>query len=98
MIVFLYGEDNFRSRLKLNELRARYLREVDKLGSGLKVVAGSKASFAEITEAVGPASLLSKKRLIIIEDIFAGKDQAVPEKLFDYLKKQTGNDNIIIFN
>lgn len=97
MIVFLYGEDNFRSRLKLNELKEKYFREVDKLGSGLKVIAGPKASFAEITEAVGPASLLSKKRLIIIEDIFAGKDQAVWEKLRDYLAKQKDNDNIIIF-
>lgn len=97
MIVFLYGEDNFRSRLKLNELRDKYLREIDKLASGLKTIAGAKASFSDITSAISPASLLSKKRLIIIEDIFASKDQTIFEKLIDYLEKQAKNDNIIIF-
>lgn len=97
MIIFLYGEDNFRSRVKLNELKDKYLKEVDKLGSGLKVIAGAKAAFGDITAAVSPISLLSKKRLIIIEDIFAGKDQAIFEKLHDYLKKKESSDNIIIF-
>lgn len=97
MIVFLYGEDNFRSRLKLKELKDKYLREVDKLGSGLKAMAGAKATFSEITAAVSPASLLSKKRLIVIEDVFASQDQTMFEKLRDYLAKQEQNDNIIIF-
>lgn len=97
MIVFLYGEDNFRSRAKLKELKDKYLKEVDKLGSGLKIIAGAKATFGDITAAVGPISLLSKKRLIIIEDIFASKDQAIFEKLNDYLKKKESSDNIIIF-
>lgn len=97
MIVFLYGEDNFRSRLKLNELKDKYLKEVDKFGSGLKTIAGAKATFTEIATAISPASLLSKKRLIMIEDVFASKDQTIFEKLGDYLAKQEKNDNIIIF-
>jgi len=97
MIVFLYGQDSFRSRLKLKELKDKYLREVDKAGSGLSSVSGAKATFAEIAAAIGPASLLSKKRLIVIEDIFASKDQAIFEKTHDYLKKNSQSDNIIIF-
>ena len=80
MIIFLYGQDNFRSRLKLNELKDKYLEEIDKLGSGLKIINGAKASFSEITAAVSPSSLLSKKRLIIIEDIFVNKDKLIFEK------------------
>ena len=97
MIIFLYGQDNFRSRIKLNELKDKYLREVDKLGSGLKVIIGAKASFSEIASAVSPSSLLSKKRLIIIEDIFANKDQTIFEKLAGYFQSKKQNDNIIIF-
>ena len=81
MIIFLYGQDNFRSHLKLNELKDRYLREIDKLGSGLKVINGAKASFSEITAAISPSSLLSKKRLIIIEDIFINKEKMIFENL-----------------
>lgn len=99
MIIFLYGEDNFRSRLKLNELKDKYLREIDKLGSGLKTLADDKLVFSEIIEAVNPASLLSKKRLVIIEGVFINKDQEVLRKLLAYLKnkKQKDDDNIVIF-
>jgi len=97
MLIFLYGEDNFRSRLKLNELKDKYLREIDKLGSGLKILAGAKAVFSQIAEAVSPSSLLSKKRLIVVEDIFLNKDQAILEKLLDYFKKRETSDNIIVF-
>ena len=97
MLIFLYGEDNFRSRLKLNELKDKYRREVDKLGSGLKVLAGAKAAFSEIAAAASPSSLLSKKRLIVVEDVFLNKDQAILEKLLDYFKKRETSDNIIIF-
>jgi len=99
MIIFLYGEDNFRSRLKLNELKDKYLKEVDRSGSGLKVLAGAKAAFSEITEAVNPSSLLSKKRLIVIEDIFINKSSEIFGKLLDYLKSRgnKSDDNIIIF-
>lgn len=97
MIIFLYGQDSFRSRRKLNELKEKYLKEVDKLGSGLITVAGAKASLAEIAEAAGPSSLLSAKRLIIIEDIFLNKDQAIFEQVKNYFKDNVKNDNIIIF-
>ena len=97
MIIFLYGQDNFRSRLKLNELKDKYLREVDKLGSGLKIISGAKAGFSEIAAAISPSSLLSKKRLIIIEDIFINKDKEIFGKLYEYLKNTKQDDNIIIF-
>lgn len=97
MLIFLYGQDNFRSRLKLNELKDKYLREVDKLGSGLITIEGAKATLAEIASAAGPSSLLSKKRLIIIEDIFLNKDQEIFLKLDEYFKNLKQNDNIIIF-
>jgi DNA polymerase III delta subunit len=99
MIIFLYGQDNFRSHLKLNELKDKYFKEVDKLGSGLKVLAGAKATFAEITAAVGPSSLFSKRRLIVIEDLFANQDPEIFKKLLVYLKKssQLASGNIVIF-
>lgn len=96
MIIFLYGQDSFRSRLKLNELKDKYLREIDKSGSDLKNINGAKASFAEIAAAVGPSSLLSKKRLIIIEDIFINKDKLIFERLAEYLKNKEQAENIVI--
>ena len=99
MIIFIYGEDSFRSRLKLNELRDKYLREVDKLGSGLKTMSGDKAVVSDIIEAIGSSSFLSKKRLIIVENIFASKDPEGLKTFLAYLKnkKSKDDDNIVIF-
>jgi DNA polymerase III subunit delta len=97
MIIFLYGQDSFRSRLKLNELKDKYLREIDKLGSGLEIINGAKASLSEITAAISPSSLLSKKRLVIVEDIFINKDKTIFENLHEYLKNKKQDNNIVIF-
>lgn len=81
----------------MDELKNKYLREVDQHGSGLSVISGAKAAVADIAGAISPSSLLSKKRLIIIEDIFASKDAAIFEKLHEYLKNKQQDDNIVIF-
>ncbi len=97
MIIFLYGQDNFRSRSKLNELKDKYLREIDKSGGGLDAVNGAKADFFAIADAIGSSSLLSKKRLVAIEDIFMNKDDLIFAKLAEHLENKKQCDNIIIF-
>lgn len=97
MLIFLYGQDSFRSRLKLNELKDKYLREVDPTGSGLNIIDGSKASFGDIAQAVSPSSLLAKKRLVVVENIFSNKEAAIFDKLGQYFEKQAASDNIVIF-
>ena len=98
MIIFLYGQDSFRSQQKLKELINKFLREVDPAGSSLKMIAGQNTSAEQIIEAAGPASLLAKKRLIVIKEIFTNKNSLVFEQLYQYFKKRKiKNDNIIIF-
>ncbi len=62
MIIFLYGEDTFRSRRKLNELKEKFLREVDPSGNSLTILDGEKTELEKINEAISPSSLLSKKK------------------------------------
>lgn len=102
MIIFLYGEDTFRSRQKLKELKDKFIKEVDPNGSSLAVVEGETATLEKINEAVGARSLFARKRMIIIERIFANKSEKILEKVFEYFKsksknKAEDNDNIIIF-
>jgi len=102
MIIFLYGEDTFRSRQKLKELKDRFTREVDKSGGSIVNLAGESLSVETLSETIGARSLFARKRMIIIENIFNNKSDKILEKLFDYLKKQTGKkekteDNVIIF-
>ena len=98
MIIFLYGEDTFRSRSKLKEFKDKFLREVDPQGTSLTFLDGEKTTLQKINEAIGSASLLSRKRMVVIENLFNQKEGLVFEQLLDFFKKQTGKaeDNIII--
>ncbi|MFA4834303.1 MAG: DNA polymerase III subunit delta [Patescibacteria group bacterium] len=99
MIIFIYGEDTFRGRKKLKELREKFIREIDPGESSLTVVDGKTAKAKEIIDCFGARSLLAKKRMAIMENVFLNKNKDVPEEIFNYLKKiKTGkDDNIIIF-
>jgi len=111
MIIFLYGEDTYRSREKLKLLKEKFIREVDNDGSSLATLNGETATMEKINEQLGSPSLFSRKRMIVIENIFANKSKSVSDQLYEYLKsqdaKKTGakekaakakpdNDNIII--
>ena len=97
MIIFLYGEDTFLARRKLNELRGRFLREVDRSGNGLVVLDGEKATMEKINEAISASSLLTKKRMIVVEGLFSNKSRTIFDQVNDYFKKRKVDDDIIIF-
>jgi len=61
------------------------------------MVLGAEAGLKEINSKVSPGSLLSKKRMIVIEDIFLNKTQTVFEEVLDFFQKRKFDDNIIIF-
>lgn len=99
MIIFLYGEDDFRAKNKLSELKAKFLKEVDKSGGSLEWIDGEKASLREINEKSSGGSLLAPKRMIVIENIFRAKDKELLPEVLKYFqaKEKSGNDNIIVF-
>ncbi len=97
MIIFLYGEDTYRSRQKLKQLKEKFIREVDPSGSSLTVLNGETVKMKQIGESIGPGTLLAKKRMIIIEDLFTNKDQTILNKVYEYLKNKKSEDNIVIF-
>jgi DNA polymerase-3 subunit delta len=99
MIIFIYGEDTFRSRQKLKELKNKFTKELDPSENNLTALDGKNITIKEIGDSFGARSLLSKKRMIIIENIFSAKNKKIFEEINDYLKKiKAGeSDNIVIF-
>lgn len=97
MIIFLFGEDSFRSRQKLNELKDKFLREVDPKGNSLTALDGETSSMEKINEAASSGTLLAKKRMVIVENLFFNKSLSIYGQLLEYLIKGTSDDNIIIF-
>ena len=99
MIIFLYGDDDFRAKIKLSEFKAKFLREVDKSGGSLDYIDGEKTTLREINEKSSGGSLLASKRMVVIENIFRTKDKELLPEVTKYFKakEKTGNDNIVVF-
>jgi len=96
MIIFLYGEDTFRSRQKLKEIKEKFNREVDQSGGSLNILDGEKANLRVVNEAVSPMSLLSRKRMTVIGGVFKNKSQAVFGEILELLKKREKDEGSII--
>jgi DNA polymerase III subunit delta len=87
MIIFLYGEDSFRSHQKLLEIKAKYL-ESDKSGSGLSLFdCGEKIIPAKITNVFETANLLAPKRLVVIKRMISSFFESDQKEMLAFLKK-----------
>lgn len=101
MIIFLYGQDTFRSREKLKELKDKFSRDIDKTMSSLDVLEGGNITMEKINEAVAAPSLFAKRRMVVLENIFLNKNKDLFTALETYLKKKSSkqreDDTIIVF-
>lgn len=99
MIFLLHGADSFRRRQKLKELKERFMAAVDALGQSLVVLDGKQSNRQELQEKISGASLFTKKRMVIIENIFLNKDEEVFSLLLQLCSKNAGTeDNAIVFS
>lgn len=88
MLIFLYGEDSFRSSQKLQEIKSKYL-ESDKSGSGLSLfdAEAEKEIAKKIIAAFSIPNLLASKRLVVIKNLILGSQTAFEGNLEEYFKK-----------
>ena len=91
MILFLYGEDDYSSRQKLNEIIEKY-RAKNRGGFNLWRLDFSEKKLSDLKEAAETDSMFKEKKLIILEGIF---EQSVEEqrKLVEYFKKIKAEKN-----
>ena len=72
MIIFLYGEDTYRSRQKLNEFVGRY-KKVHKEDLGLKRLEGNGLDFKDFQDDLETISMFGGKKLFLLENIFSNQ-------------------------
>ena len=73
MIIFLFGADSFRSKRLLQDMKTKFIREVDAESNSLDMIDGQVVEFKTIEEKINTGSLFARKRMIIIENIFKNK-------------------------
>jgi len=94
MLIFLYGQDTFRSRQKLNEIIASY-QKIHKSGLNLKYFLGTETDFNTFKDTLRQTSMFKEKKLIVLVDIFLNPE--FKEKFLETGKDFVKSQNIILF-
>lgn len=94
MIIFLYGQDNYRSKRKLKELIEHY-RKIHKTGLSLKYFDVRKLSFEELEDELKQTSIFKEKKLLILINVFSNTD--FKKSFVKKGKKFIESDNTILF-
>jgi len=94
MIIFLYGEDTYRSRQKLNKIIEQY-KKIHKTGLNLKYFDLKEKNFQDFREVFRIKSMFKEKKLLILENVFANKD--FKEKFLAIKKDFVNSEDIILF-
>ena len=98
MIFFLFGPDTYRSRQKLNEIKAKFIREIDQGGLNLEVLTGKNLTPANFENAVFSAPFLAKKRLVVAEGLLSeSRDAKTQKEILAILKKGVPQDTVLVF-
>jgi len=96
MLIFLYGEDNYRSRQKLNKLKANFLAK-DSSGMNLQELDGARVELAELKNAVQAAPFIGEKRLIIVENLLSVKNKNLLAGVADLLNQGLPESSVVVF-
>ncbi len=95
MIIFLFGEDSYRLKERLDEFVSGFARKYDPAGLNLIRLDGNSAEGGKTAEALRSVGFLSSKRMVIIDGLFAVGRAAEFAEIFKDPDKTIG-DNILI--
>ena len=87
MIIFLHGEDDFRIKRKLSELKEKFRKDVDPSGEAIIFFDGTKLVLDKLNTAVNSGSLFVRRRMVIVENVFQNKNKEMFSGLLDFVKK-----------
>lgn len=71
-MIFLYGQDSYRSRQKLDEIVAHY-KEAKKSGLNLAYVDASTTDFLDFYNNFKISSMFAEKKLVILKNVFLNR-------------------------
>jgi len=94
MIIFLYGEDSYRSRQKLNEIINHY-KKIHKSGLNLKYFDGRESSLEGFKDEIQQTSMFAEKKMIVLKSVFPNRE--FKESFLKDSKKFINSKDIILF-
>ncbi len=93
MIIFLYGQDSYRSRQKLNEIIEHY-EKVHKSGLNLTRSDVKKTKFHDFSDRLKITSMFNEKKLIILKNVFS--NLKFQEEFLEEIKNLSKSKDVIV--
>ena len=98
MIIFIHGEDTFRSRKYLQEQITEFKKKRGPSGLNVCLLDGKMEKADKIFTEITAAPFLAERRLVVIKNILNNKDENLLEKISEAIKNKTLPEvNVIIF-
>ncbi|MDP3965000.1 MAG: DNA polymerase III subunit delta [bacterium] len=97
MIIVLHGEDSFRSRQRLKKLKEGFKNKYDSRGLNITTLDGAKLTLEDFNTAAATHGFLSKKRLIVIENLGHNSNKALRDSIQDNVSALPDAENVVIF-
>lgn len=95
MILFLYGEDSYRSKDKLNEI-VSYYKETKKSGLNLIYFNANQKDFSDFYDNFKISSMFAERKLVILRNVFSNKK--FQEDLLEQIKHlESFGDVVVIY-
>lgn len=94
MIIFLYGEDDFRSQQKLNEIIKHY-KKIHQTGFNLKYFDFEKQEFNDFRDSFQTKSMFREKKLFVLKNFFS--NQEFKQKFLANKNQFLNSQNTIVF-
>lgn len=95
MILFFYGEDDYRLKQKIKELKQKFI-DASLGDTNLSVLDGKTATYQDIVRQILAMPFLAKSRLIIIENLIKEAKPEVREKVVEFLPKIPAS-SVVVF-
>ncbi len=96
MILFLYGEDNYRLKQKLKEIKQKYLDQSATDANFSVLNYEDNNDFSKIKSDIEAMPFLADKRMVVLENYLKSQSNKLQEDLKDYLDK-IPETTIVIF-
>ncbi len=93
MIIFLYGQDSYRSKEKLDEIVNHY-KETRKSGLNLIQLDASKTDFSDFHNNFKISSMFAETKLVILKNVFSNK--AFQEDFLSEIKNLESLKDVIV--
>ncbi|MFH1789665.1 MAG: DNA polymerase III subunit delta [bacterium] len=98
MIIYIFGQDTFRSKQHLEKTVKQFKSKRDPQGYNIIFFDAKDEEVGAVFEHIKSAPFLSEKRMVIIRDILSSSDKDMMSQMIGLIKsKQSESDNVVVF-